>query len=149
METRSSVASNRPAWQLPAGVSRGAWDYATEPSIATQYDSFHQDHPLLDLDRDLIDRWIGEDIHREDGSPKVAIDLGCGTGRNLLPLAERGWRTIGVDLSHDMLRRLRDKADANRELGDRVASVYANMVQLECFADRVADLACACTVRSE
>ncbi len=32
-----------------------------------------------------------------------ALDIGCGAGRNLLPLAEQGWDVIGVDLSGPML----------------------------------------------
>ena len=54
---------SRPAWQLPAGVSRGAWDYVTEPSIASDYDRFHAGHPLLDLDRELISKHLGLDCN--------------------------------------------------------------------------------------
>jgi SAM-dependent methyltransferase len=32
-----------------------------------------------------------------------AIDLGCGAGRNAVPLAAQGWRVFGVDLSRPML----------------------------------------------
>ena len=38
---------DRPTWQLPPGVSRGTWDYVSTPSIATEYDAFHGDHPLM------------------------------------------------------------------------------------------------------
>ena len=42
-----------------------------------------------------------------------ALDLGCGAGRNALPLAHLGWRVLGLDLSEPMLqefaRRVRDQ----------------------------------------
>lgn len=42
-----------------------------------------------------------------------ALDLGCGAGRNALPLARLGWRVLGLDLSEPMLeetgRRVREE----------------------------------------
>jgi SAM-dependent methyltransferase len=38
-----------------------------------------------------------------------ALDLGCGTGTNLLYLAERGWQVAGVDFVPAALRRARRK----------------------------------------
>ena len=32
-----------------------------------------------------------------------ALDLGCGAGRNALPIAQLGWKVVGVDLSWPML----------------------------------------------
>jgi ubiquinone/menaquinone biosynthesis C-methylase UbiE len=38
------------------------------------------------------------------------VDLGCGTGQLSLPLAERGARVLGVDVSNEMIARLEAKA---------------------------------------
>jgi ubiquinone/menaquinone biosynthesis C-methylase UbiE len=34
---------------------------------------------------------------------KTVVDLGCGTGENLIPLVERGARVIGMDISPDLI----------------------------------------------
>jgi SAM-dependent methyltransferase len=38
-----------------------------------------------------------------------ALDIGCGAGRNLVPLAEQGWTVLGTDLSWPMLCAARDR----------------------------------------
>ncbi len=140
-----SPSQNRreiPSWQLPAGVSRGAWDYAHLPSIATQYDAFHADHPLLALDQTLIGQVADEvrnkrtDIAKE---PPVVIDLGCGTGRSIFPLAQSGWKAMGVDLSQHMLDEAARKADSLR-LGDQISWLQSNIVELDRLENNSADL---------
>jgi len=46
-----------------------------------------------------------------DGS---ALELGIGTGRIALPLSDRGVRVHGIDLSEDMVARLREKPGAEK-----------------------------------
>lgn len=47
-----------------------------------------------------------------------AIDIGCGAGRNALPLAVLGWNVVGLDLSWPMIaaaaRRVREERPAGR-----------------------------------
>lgn len=58
------------------------------------------------------------DVERRRLTHGRALDLGCGAGRNLLPLARRGWEAVGVDLSRPMLHaaaeRLRAEATPGR-----------------------------------
>jgi tellurite methyltransferase len=43
-------------------------------------------------------------------SEPLAVDLGCGTGRDSLELLRRGWRVLAVDVHPEALKRLRSKA---------------------------------------
>ena len=40
----------------------------------------------------------------EQHSPGRALDLGCGTGTNMIYLAKRGWETVGIDFSPKAIR---------------------------------------------
>ncbi len=53
------------------------------------------------------------------------LELGCGTGRLLVPLAEAGYRVTGVDLSPEMLRLAAAKAEAVG-MGDRVTLIQGD-----------------------
>ena len=60
-----------------------------------------------------------------DGS---ALELGIGTGRIALPLAQRGIKVHGIDLSESMVARLRAKSDAEQigvTIGDFATTTVA------------------------
>lgn len=42
-------------------------------------------------------------------TPGRALDLGCGTGTNLLYLAQHGWQVVGVDFSRQAVRAARKR----------------------------------------
>lgn len=51
-----------------------------------------------------------EELNKIIGLAKDSIlDLGCGTGRHVIPLAEKGYRCYGIDISAEMLRILKKK----------------------------------------
>ncbi len=43
--------------------------------------------------------------------PGRALDLGCGTGTNVIYLAQHGWQAIGVDFVKKAIHHARQKAD--------------------------------------
>jgi SAM-dependent methyltransferase len=82
-------------------------DYFGEPVAAT-YDESSADmfqpavvDPAVDFLADLA-------------GPGAALELGIGTGRIALPLARRGIRVHGIDLSEAMVARLRSKPGAEQ-----------------------------------
>jgi len=64
------------------------------------------------------------DAEKLSDEKKIAVDLGCGTGRDTFELLRRGWRVIAMDSSEDGMTRLR--AQAERSLAPEVLG------QLEC-----------------
>jgi SAM-dependent methyltransferase len=60
-----------------------------------------------------------------DARGKTVLDFGCGTGENIVPLAERGARVIGMDISPDLIALARKRLnDANLEARLEVGSAY-------------------------
>ena len=55
------------------------------------------------------------------GSAGVLLDIGCGAGRNAVPLARAGWRVMGTDLSWPMLQAATQRA---RDEGLSVAALF-------------------------
>lgn len=79
---------------------------------------------FADFDHDVP---FYRDLAREAGSE--TLELGCGTGRVAVPLAEAGVRVAGVDLDPAMLERARTRAEAAR-VADRTAWFRGDMTRL-------------------
>lgn len=72
--------------------------------FAAYYDEFTAHHDY--------EAWtaVVERLGREHGlTGRTLLDVGCGTGKSLLPFARRGYRVSGCDLSPAMLRIARAK----------------------------------------
>lgn len=55
---------------------------------------------------------LREAIEGEDAlSPGHALDVGCGTGTNVIYMAEHGWQATGVDFSATAIQRARHGAE--------------------------------------
>lgn len=79
-----------------------AWNYQ---KMAAYYDTL-----MKGIDYEAWVDYVEAVIKRFDGSPASVVDLACGTGGSTLPWAKRGYQTIGVDLSENMLEIARHKA---------------------------------------
>ena len=68
-------------------------------------------------------------LHYADAAGDPILELGCGTGRILLPMAEAAHRVCGLDFSSQMLARCRKKLEAEPpEVRERVRLIRGNMV---------------------
>jgi SAM-dependent methyltransferase len=120
---------------------------------------------------DLYDSWAGgifathecvERVARLAG-PGPVLELGVGTGRVAVPLAERGLDVVGIDASPAMLARLAEKASGHPVRGvrgdfadvpvdgtfslilvvaDTLFMLTSQEKQVRCFAKAAAHLAC-------
>lgn len=106
------------------------WDYVHADHIARQYDEYFAQNQLFAFDEQIIARYFSK--------PGRVLDLGCGTGRAIMPLAKAGHHCVGVDLSLPMLQVVGQKA-ADQHL--HIDRVRANLVELDCLADDWADYA--------
>lgn len=75
--------------------------------FAYVYDRLMSGMPYTKWRRFLQESW------ERYGTPASVVDLGCGTGELSLPLAELGYRVIGIDLSEEMLAVAREKAKSH------------------------------------
>jgi SAM-dependent methyltransferase len=69
----------------------------------------------IDPDPPELTAWL----ESRQGPPGRALDLGCGTGRQTLLLARRGWRVVGIDFvpaAIEQARRRLDRAGAEGRL---------------------------------
>lgn len=82
------------------------------------------DHVTPYAARQDIDFWV--DMARECGGP--VLEVGCGTGRVLIPTARAGFEVVGLDLSESMLSLSREKLSREpQEVQARVQLVEGDM----------------------
>jgi 2-polyprenyl-3-methyl-5-hydroxy-6-metoxy-1,4-benzoquinol methylase len=74
--------------------------------------------------------------------PGRALDLGCGTGTNVITLAQHGWQAAGIDYIPKAIRAGKKKAEhAGIEVDLRVGNV-TNLENLGGLYDLVLDMGC-------
>lgn len=62
--------------------------------------------------------------------PGTALDLGCGTGTNVIYMAQRGWQAIGVDFIAQAINKAREKAKI-RGVTHSTHFYHADVTQLD------------------
>jgi ubiquinone/menaquinone biosynthesis C-methylase UbiE len=94
-----------------------------------------EDNPLILLEEPHVTALLG------DVAGLAVADIGCGTGRNALPLAAAGAVVTAADYSEEMLQRALAKPDA-----ERIRFVRHDLCAPLPFADAVFDRVLCCLV---
>lgn len=78
----------------------------------TSYDKLALFYDLLmqGIDYEAWVSYVEELLEHFKGKARSVVDLACGTGNSTIPWAKRGYSTIGIDLSTEMLDIARRKA---------------------------------------
>lgn len=124
------MSTRPPDWQLPRGVTPGLWEYLHEPQVANHYLDHVEPSPFAIADQRFVEQQLT--------MPCRVVDLGCGPGRSILPLAKRGFECTGVDLSDPMLEKAKQKLT---EHSLHAKWVQANLGEPLPFADASFDAA--------
>lgn len=74
--------------------------------------------------------------------PGSALDLGCGTGTNLIYLARRGWRVLGVDFALKAVRTAQIRLAREHLPGDARLGDVSKTEQFGSGYDLVLDIGC-------
>src|SRR5438874_377731 len=102
-----------------AGESRGVMPGGDDAARGDPYAALAR---FYDLDHagfaDDLDFW--RNLARQIGGP--VLEVGCGSGRVLLPLARAGFEVVGIDTSAPMLDRLKARLHAEPAAARRVTA---------------------------
>lgn len=110
---------------------------ATRKTTVESRSGGYQDQPLLAEYYDFVPpyaerRDVDFYVDCARGASGKVLELGCGTGRVLIPTAAAGYEVVGLDLSENMLTRCREKlARQPREVRERVRLVHGDMVSFD------------------
>lgn len=55
------------------------------------------------------------EAENEPKQSRLAVDLGCGEGRDTIELLRRGWQVLGIDAQEEAIARLLSRRDLNSE----------------------------------
>lgn len=119
------AARHQLSYQIPGGINPANNEKVNQIEwFKTEFDDYEMrvvNSPFYQaLDTATVIAWLN---HIHESVRGIVLDIGGGTGRLAIPLAELGLRSISMDISESMLRLARQKIDAqiDPQLVDLVA----------------------------
>jgi ubiquinone/menaquinone biosynthesis C-methylase UbiE len=109
--------------------------------MSYQQFAYVYDQLMTDAPYDGWLQFLDRVVQKYDHPMREVLDLACGTGSISIPLAARGYKVVGIDLSEDMLAVANDKS---QQMGLSIEWVNQDMTELElpyqvdtilCFCD--------------
>ena len=88
------------------------------------------DKLVTDVDYNSIINFIKKTFEKNNLSPKLIVDLACGTGNIAIPLSQSGYEMIGIDSSTDMLSVAKEKAE---KLGHDILFLNQDITNFELY----------------
>lgn len=96
-----------------------------DENLGTNYDELAQYYDLIHAELTADIEFI---LSLASGKQRIILELGCGTGRLVLPLARAGHRVFGLDSSLEMLALAKVKLDREpADIQSRVAWIEGDM----------------------
>jgi len=74
--------------------------------------------------------------------PGRALDLGCGTGTNMIYLAERGWDTVGVDYAPKAIRAAKRRIKHSENISQFIVDDVTQLNKVVGTFDLILDIGC-------
>jgi SAM-dependent methyltransferase len=94
-------------------------------NYAHYYDFLYQDKNY-ELEADYVDRLL----KKYSNDAKSILELGCGTGKHAIFLAQKGYEVFGVDISENMVNQAQVRALEYKDLKDKTSFSCADIRSL-------------------
>ena len=78
----------------------------------------------------------------EHNPPGRALDLGCGTGTNMLTLAQHGWQVAGVDFAARAVKKAQKRLEEAGEQAELLVNDVTDLQDLTGPFDLILDIGC-------
>jgi SAM-dependent methyltransferase len=78
----------------------------------------------------------------DNHSPGRALDLGCGTGTNVITLAQHGWRVTGVDFAPRAIKKARKRVKKAGVQAELLVNDVIDLSSLSGPYDLILDIGC-------
>lgn len=92
-----------------------------------RFDAFWEDRARIEYGFKMPEQWFLDEAEKMHPDGLRVLDLGCGNGRNAVPLARKGCKVTGVDISKVALSLLAKKAKIEGVSVDAIQSDFASL----------------------